>query len=164
MRIYPLSSETLRETSVLAEREFKIKKSDNEYPPKWLQASLGIAPYKKFLHHYKVSSLQYFAAIEGDRVVGVIGYYSYKRDPSSYWLGWFCVHPHWRGRKIGSRLLDFIIKKARKNNKKFLRLYTSDRPKEAIAQKLYEQKGFLITRRIKEKHSKNYIVYRKLLL
>jgi ribosomal protein S18 acetylase RimI-like enzyme len=52
------------------------------------------------------------------------------------------VAPEARGQGIGGKLVDFCIAKARAAGKQFLRLYTSNHPNQAIAQILYEKRGF----------------------
>jgi len=83
---------------------------------------------------------------ESTEVIAVTGLYSCRKDASeAVWLDWFCVAPEERGAGIGSGLLDFSIEKARETGRKYLRLYTSDHPNEAVAQYLYEKKGFKTT-------------------
>jgi GNAT superfamily N-acetyltransferase len=60
--------------------------------------------------------------------------YSSKEDNNEkVWLGWTCVDPAVRGQEIGRKLVNFAIGKARSESKKFLRLYTSNHPNQAIA-------------------------------
>lgn len=50
------------------------------------------------------------------------------------------------GRGVGTQLLQFILNKARKEDKKFLRLFTSTDPKEWNAHRLYEKHGFRLVK------------------
>lgn len=78
-------------------------------------------------------------------LLGTTGLYLYTRDAlEAVWLAWFCVAPEARGRGIGSRLLAFSIEQARATNRRYLRLYTSDDPREAAAQRLYASRGLRV--------------------
>jgi predicted GNAT family N-acyltransferase len=60
--------------------------------------------------------------------------YSSKEDNNEkISLGWTCVYLAVRGQEIGRKLVNFAIEKARLESKKFLRLYTSNHPNQAIA-------------------------------
>tara|TARA_Y100000310_G_scaffold345508_1_gene465799 strand:+ start:4939 stop:5202 length:264 start_codon:yes stop_codon:yes gene_type:complete len=85
-------------------------------------------------------------------------------ENEAYWLGWMCVHSDYIGKGFGSKLISFAVKKAKKDGKKFLRLYTSEDPAQAKAQKVYEKKGFRITRREIIKGEKYKRIYRELRL
>jgi GNAT superfamily N-acetyltransferase len=92
----------------------------------------------------------FWVATDGEtrHVLGTTGLYVYNRDTSeAVWLAWFCVAPAARGHGIGSRLLDFSIDEARRTNRRYLRLYTSDDEREAAAQPLYESRGLRAVRK-----------------
>ena len=112
-----------------------------------LAASLNMKTCGEFLLKKEgVSFLRYWTARKnkGRRVAGVIGLYCHKKDEKTAdWLGWFCVTPKMRKKGVGKALLLFAIKTARKRKKKFLRLWTSNYQKEAIAHKMYEKYGFV---------------------
>jgi len=94
-----------------------------------------------------ITEAHYWVAIDEDsrQVIGTTGLYCYKKDLNeAYWLGWTCVAPEARGQGIGGKLVDFCIAKARTAGKQFLRLYTSNHPNQAIAQILYEKRGFYL--------------------
>ena len=93
--------------------------------------------------------LDFWGAVDSQTkaLLGTTGLYLYNRDTSeAVWLAWFCVAPEARGKGIGSRLLDFSIDKAQNSGREYLRLYTSDDPREAAAQRLYESRGLKIVR------------------
>lgn len=111
--------------------------------------------------------LKYWVAVDDDkdRVVGVIGLYKELKDAKdTYWLGWFCVDPAFRGKGIGTKLLKFAINKAKKQNKKYLRLYTSTDIVEADAQRLYEKHGFKTMDKPHRFEGRFEIFYRELVL
>jgi len=109
--------------------------------------------------------LDFWGAIDNQTgtLLGTTGLYLYTRDATeAVWLAWFCVAPEARRRGIGSRLLDFSIAEARRTGRRYLRLYTSDDPREADAQRLYESHGLRIVR--KQKRLFHTKIYRELLL
>ena len=112
-----------------------------------------------------VSSLSnIWAAINDNKeICGTTGIYTCADDAhEADWLSWFCVAPNQRGQGISKKLIEFSIDLARKRSKKFLRLYTSDDPNEAVAQLLYERYGLKVVKT--EKYSSGTIIYRELKL
>ena len=107
---------------------------------------------------------KYWVALDADgKICGTTGLYSKKSDiHEAIWLSWFCVAPGMRGRGLGKRLLEFSVEEARRLNKKYLRLYTSDDPGEAEAQFLYEKYGFKMVKTEKERDYT--IIYREKVL
>lgn len=67
--------------------------------------------------------VSYIAYLE-DKPVGVIGLYEIPEYPDTVWLSWFGLTKEHRKMGLGRQMLDFIIEIAKKNDKKFLRLYT----------------------------------------
>lgn len=97
-----------------------------------------------------VDFLDFWGAIDRDNgaLLGTTGLYQYAYDAQeAVWLAWFCVAPEVRRKGIGSLLLDFSIKEAKRTGLQFLRLYTSDSSGEAAAQLLYESRGLKVTAR-----------------
>jgi ribosomal protein S18 acetylase RimI-like enzyme len=163
MRIEPLSKETLKGAMEMLNKVFPVqtKRESSDY---WLPKSIS-GSYKKS-RYPSVRYCKYWVAVEDGKVVGITGLYSLEEDwKDALWLSWFCVDPSCRGRGLGTKLLDLAIENARKEGKKFLRLYTSpDDPNESAAQKLYEKRGFVITKKNVEKRGKFSISYRELKL
>jgi ribosomal protein S18 acetylase RimI-like enzyme len=92
----------------------------------------------------------WIALDENDNIVGITGLYSYNIDKSeAVWLAWFCVDPVYRGRGIGRKLLECSIEIAKKYNREYFRLYTSNDKNESAAQSLYEKYGFEIIKKEK---------------
>lgn len=143
VKIEPLTKETLKEAINLLNQIFLDE--DGEAPGDELPASPYPKKYKNFLSRTKMSEIKYWVAVDdAGKVVGTIGLYCYEKDKDeAFWLGWFCVHSDLRRNGIGTKLLQFAIKKARKNNKRFLRLYTS--PELTQARRLYEKYSFQLT-------------------
>ena len=134
---------TLDKTSRMAVKIFKNDIGDEDYPPRWFKASLDFEKNKKKHKEFEVTSSRYWIAREKDKVLGVIGLYTLSYDEKeAYWIGWYCVDIKARGKGVGKALLDFVIKKAKKDGKKRLRLYTSNDPNERKANEMYDKLGF----------------------
>lgn len=80
-----------------------------------------------------------------NRVIGVIGLYRDQRDETVLWIGWFGVHPEYRRKGIGSRLLRHAIKKANIQGAKTLKVYSSFDKNELASHSFYENHGFIKT-------------------
>ncbi len=70
----------------------------------------------------------------------------------------------YRHKGIGKSMLMDCIARTKKEHKPILRLYTSTRPNEAAAHKLYTKLGFQTFGRKPEKNSKYHTVYKELIL
>lgn len=142
IKIRPLSKETLQQVSMLALEVFPSDPHDEDYPPKSFKISLNCKKNKRM--DLDVTFLKYWAALDDKgKVHGIVGLYTLSYDENeAYWLGWYLVGPKSRGRGIGKMLLNFIITKARKDGKKYLRLYTSRDPNEKKANEIYDKLGF----------------------
>jgi len=163
--IVKLDSLNIARASELADDVFSYSKA---LPGEAFQASLD---HEKLAHYNgkydeNVVFLEYFLAMEGDRVLGTIGYYETEWDKEiACWVGWFCVGPGHRGRGIGKLLMDYLVDLARKRNKKFIRLYTSTHVAEKAAQTFYEHRGFAVWNEKEIVHETGFdIFYRQLIL
>jgi GNAT superfamily N-acetyltransferase len=109
-----------------------------------LKASLTPDKSKEFFKKYDLKTTKYWIALDSNgNVVGTTGFYALKYDENeAYWLGWYCVDKNLRGMGVGRKLLKFIINEAKKNGKKWLRLYTSKDPNEKRANEIYDKVGF----------------------
>jgi len=165
MRIEPLSKRTLDEAKNLVNHIFPLQ-DEWERSDFWLEASLNFGRLKIRLPVKDVRGFGYWVAIEGGNIVGIIGLYGQEDDiKEAFWVGWFCVDPAFRGRGIGRELLEFAIQRSRAEGKKYLRLYTSDDPNEAVAQTLYEKLGFKVTKKnVRQRGGKWNVFYRELKL
>lgn len=65
-----------------------------------------------------------YIAYMGDMPVGVTGIYEILEYPDTVWLSWFGIKKEYRKLGYGKQILDYTIKTAKENNKKYLRLYT----------------------------------------
>lgn len=175
-KIKPLSKKTLEEASKLTLKVFHSKKTDEDYPPKWFEASLNPNANKKSYDDFDVKDLKYWVALNNnnEKVVGIIGIYTLKYDEkNANWLGWYCVDPKERDKGLGKLLLKFVIKKTKKQGKTWLRLYTSNEPNEKRANEIYDKLGFkpIKDKKIQEvitseqfKSFTKYLVYKELKL
>ena len=150
MNIEPLNKETLEDSINLLYDSFQHK-LDHLI----IQGGLRCSMHKDkifsriLLRTYGVIDLEYYITkSEDDKVVGITGLYSRRKDSNeALWLGWFAVHPNYRKKGIGNKLLQFSIDEAKKRGKKYLRLYTSTAKSEQDSHNLYEKVGF---KKIKE--------------
>lgn len=163
--IKKLTKKYLKDASGLANGVFR---NEPILPGVAFEASLDQKKFEELnrISENKISSLEYFVAVdETEKILGTIGLYSLEKDKKdTYWLGWYCVGPEFRGKGIGSKLLDFTIKKARQRGKKILRLYTSTSPEEKTAQLIYDSSGFKIVGIEKNNKSKFETIYKELKL
>lgn len=109
--------------------------------------------------------LDFWGAVDQStgRLLGTTGLYQCACDADeAVWLAWFCVAPEVRRKGIGSQLLDFSIEAARRTERQYLRLYTSDMSNEAAAQILYENRDFSVT--AKKWYLFMSVIYRELRL
>jgi GNAT superfamily N-acetyltransferase len=165
MQIVPLTNELVPSAQRLVDRVFPDQ-SLSERLSLWAYAQRRALVVRLGWRLFGIRDLTAFwgAVDEGsDEVVGLTGLYARRRDAEeAVWLGWFCVAPERRGTGLGTLLLDFSIEQAHRTNKQYLRLYTSDAPNCAAAQRLYEKKGFAIVR-VKKRRPFNTIYRQKVL-
>ena len=156
VRIVLMTDERIPETKALVDRVFPSQ-DPAERLFFWAYARRGTWLGKAVFWISRIAEVDriWVSVDEADAVIGTTGLYRYRRDAhEAVWLSWFCVAPEARGRGVGSRLLDFSVEQARETGARYLRLYTSDDPNEADAQRLYESRG------LRECRSKNRIFYR----
>ncbi|HLM84012.1 MAG TPA: GNAT family N-acetyltransferase [Candidatus Bathyarchaeia archaeon] len=165
IKIEKLTEKYLSAASKLADTVFK---DEPKLPSVGFEASLDQKKFKQLneAENNEIASLEYFVAVdETDKVVGTTGLYALEKDKKdTYWLGWYCVDPEFRGKGVGSKLLDYTIEMVKERGKKFLRLYTSTSPEEKAAQIIYDSRGFETTKKEKSENSKYEIIYKELAL
>jgi GNAT superfamily N-acetyltransferase len=153
IKIEPLSKQNLRAATKLADEVFQYQRWWEK--ASWaFQLSLmdGYFP-KLLLRLVGMGWCRYWVAVNSDmEVLGITGIYTMLEDSKTYWLGWTGVAPEARGKRIGSKLVDFAISQARNANVNYLKLYTSDIPDYAIACQLYERRGFELINKVATKY------------
>ena len=132
-KIIMLSKRRLEKSIKLIENSFNISKDDLDHPRKFLPASLDpkTKENRGVYDSTGCKEVKYFITIDEKtgKVIGIVGYYTNNFDyKEADWLAWFVVDPNYRRKGIGKKLLEFIIKNARKRGKKFLRLSASTQP------------------------------------
>lgn len=142
IKIKLLTKKTLKQAVNLINQVFPDEEEVS--PEDELSASLDPEKYKEFLLKNQILELKYWVAIDDSKkVIGTTGLCCCEEDrDEAIWVGWFCIHPDLRKKGVGTKLLQFSIKEARKRGKKFLRLDTSTDPNELNARRLYEKHGF----------------------
>lgn len=152
MEIIPLEKEYLPMAIKLVDSIFdESDMIDN--PASALKASLSEKEYLNYSRHKdsEVKNLEYYLALDKAKVIGIIGLYTLKRDTIFFnktknviWIDWFGVAEDYRGKNVGSRLLDYITKVAVARGYDYLFLFTSTDDSEVAAQYVYEKQGFKI--------------------
>lgn len=161
IKIKPLSRNTLAKALKVLRKAFP---QNIPYFTNCLEVSLQKnGSYLKFLAKEGLIGIpKYFVALDKNDVAGVIGIYSMTKDrQEANWVGWFAVDPEYRKQGIGTKLMNFIICKAKNNKKKYLRLYSSTYPLERYSHKFYEKKGFVKMgeQRIRKNSHNKYYFY-----
>ena len=143
MKIEMMSDETLPEARALVDRVFPHQ-TFIERLFFWTYARRGSWVARALMAIAGVSDFSEMWVVldEEENVVGTSGLYRCRKDSDeALWLSWFCLAPEVRGEGQGGSLLDYSIDRARALGADYLRLYTTDRPGEAVAQHLYERRG-----------------------
>ncbi len=162
LRFEPLSYDRLQEALVLVKEVFPDHASHVE---EVYNVSLRNDKSEEYWNTRKI--LEYWVVIDStsSEVVAVTGLYQLvKHSLDEIWMGWYCVSPKMRGRGIGKKTLEWTIDEARKRGYKYFRLWTTDDPNEAAAQKLYDSAGVNIYQQELDKESGDTIFYRELKL
>ena len=137
MKIEKLSKYTLEELVVIF-RDIFPSEEDQSSIEECFRSSLNGGPVEG------VKELEYFVTRKDSKIVGAIGLYSTPEDfREALWIGWYGVHPPHRNKGIGTNLLKFSIREAKKRGAKYLRAYTSTDPNEHAAHRLYEKHGLI---------------------
>ena len=101
------------------------------------------------VEHHLTHTEANFIAKDGEKVIGVIGWYQDKEDWATeamghrfpgtevYWVGFFAVDQKYRGRGIGSKLLNYIEEKLKSKGE--TELWVSSVPK---TKSYYQMHGF----------------------
>ena len=144
--IAPLSLGNLLSALELVNRVFPRSAQGRERADLFFTASL-LPPGRWLIRLIGYPVVLYWVAVEpeGGKVIGTVGLYAMSSDPEAYWGGWMCVDPKDRSRGIGFALMRHaIVQIQRRNDRKFVRLYTSTDPNEAKAQLLYDSVGLTV--------------------
>lgn len=142
---------------------FEWYAQNGDLPARSLKASLDESIVDKHDDMKAMKNRQYWVFIDNERVVGITGLMEMDDDENTTdWVNWFCVHPDYRGKGIGKKLLKYLENISIERGKQFLKLWTSDSPNESGAQILYDKMGFNVTS--KEKYSEGdstVLIYRE---
>ena len=90
----------------------------------------------------EVNLLSYFVHYIETQPVGVSGLYSYTNDESRCWLGWFGVHPDFRRKGVGSKILQHILLEAKRLGRTSASLHTDE--SNLAARRFYERHNFAL--------------------
>jgi len=107
-----------------------------------LTAAVAPAAHATFLRDRRLASIRFWTSLQTGQVAGLAGLYNYAAQPDETWLAWYGLQANARGRGKGAELLDWVIAEARVEQKRTLRLWTTDEPEYAKATALYQTRGF----------------------
>lgn len=147
MIFQPLSPENFQSAIEFVKMVFPNDVDTPDSPLLAYRAALWPEENQEFWKKYDTKTLEYFVVLDEhtQSIIGVTGLYTRTIDPPNMvWLGWYGVHPAWRGKGLGKAILDWTMARAREKEFTVMRLYTSTDPNEAIAQHLYDVYGFRI--------------------
>jgi len=150
VKILEMDASTARGVSALVKRVFPFE----GHIFSWVYTTPEGSLFRKiglWVFGIRKVTVVWAALDDSGNVVGTTGLLRRRIDAGeAFWLAYFCVAPEARGAGIGSRLLDGAIDRAIQDGAGYLRLYTSDVPDEADAQRLYESRGLHVykTRRL----------------
>ncbi len=141
--IKPLTHTTLATTIELACSIFPH--DDPEKIALSLTSNLVPETFEQRMAKYGAANVKFWVALENKKVVGFVGYYVLQTDfHEAAWLSWYGVAPNARGRGLGLRLLEMVIREVKALGKTYLRLYTSaEFVEEKRAQEIYKKRGFV---------------------
>ena len=138
MNLVPLMPDTLVETQQLAAELFPW---EHEHQTA-LNAAVAPSSHAPFLRDRGLASVRFWTSIQFGRVAGLAGLYNYIAQPEETWLAWYGLQADARGRGKGAELLDWVIAEARAEQKRVLRLWTTNEDEYAKAICLYRARGF----------------------
>lgn len=143
MRILPLDARQAQAFDA-AENEFEVREVYDLGFEKgdWLLRARAVEPYlKRYIGDLEdMAGAQYFAAREGDELVGMLALSDAWNDLAS--LDQLLVARAWRGRGVASALLDFAKAWARQSGLAGVRLETQSTNVPAC--RLYQRHGFVL--------------------
>lgn len=82
-----------------------------------------------------------FGWFDGDRLVGIVGVGS-ELSKRKVWLGYFAVHPGYRRKGLGMKMLAFVEGVMRQRGYREIFIETYDHPTFEAACALYEKAGY----------------------
>ncbi|CAI3114720.1 Acetyltransferase YpeA [Acinetobacter calcoaceticus] len=107
----------------------------------WNEQFDDLEPIRKYFERYfqYPSSFGFCAKCE-NQLIGVgMGHIHPTIQGVRYYLDDFFIHPHYQGKGIGSKLLNYIEEKCRENNIETIVLHTL---RESISEDFYKKHGF----------------------
>jgi N-acetylglutamate synthase-like GNAT family acetyltransferase len=138
MNLVPLMPDTLVEAQRLAAELFPW---EHEHQTA-LVSAVAPASHPAFFRDRGLASVRFWTSIQAGQVAGLAGLYNYAAEPEETWLAWYGLQVGARGRGKGAELLDCVIAEARTEQKRVLRLWTTDEEEYAKALTLYRARGF----------------------
>ena len=94
-------------------------------------------------HQYKVLKHHFILILDDEKPVGFASFSSHDNDASVYHLNKIYVHPDQQGKKLGKKMLDYIIEHIKNAGAKALQLNVNRHNKALY---FYEKQGFKMIR------------------
>jgi len=143
MKFLPLRAETLAATQQVAAELFPWEDEHRIA----LEAALAPTQHADFYMARDLASARCWTSQTANSpVMGMAMMWGFRAQPDELWLAWLGLLPCVRGRGNGAKLLDWLIALARDENRKTLRLWTTDEEEYATAIRLYKRRGFIAER------------------
>jgi ribosomal protein S18 acetylase RimI-like enzyme len=99
--------------------------------------------YREYFKRWGKGWDKVIIAEAGGKLAGVSGYfYDNEEARGIYWLGYTYIHPKYRGRGVGSQLLDYVFKDLKRRQARKLFLSTSSHAIYGGAVSFYTEHGF----------------------
>lgn len=116
---------------------------------KVLKESCMLGTNKNELLEENITHPRYWVALNGDKVIGLSGYYFDPNETDAVWAGWTAVERSlgMLSAKAANGLIAKVVYEARKTGRKYIRLFTCDLPEEIMANKIYDKLGFAVYKR-----------------
>lgn len=134
----------------------KIKPLEEKYLNKAVDIAVDSdVGERKYIRPWMKSKSKYFVALDGDKVVGEIGWYKddgrisgeamgmkFPREKNIYWISYFSVDSSYRNMGIGLQLLEHLEQVVRELGGKQMWVYTDK------ANRFYEKNGYEFVQKI----------------
>ncbi len=148
--------EALKDLAVIAFGQYKDILGDDH----WTVMRSRLSDDNQMNELISISRL--FVCTDGDKVIGMAFFIPRGNPTEMYLPEWcylrlVCVHPHYSGRGIATKLTHMCIDYARQTNEKTVALHTSEF--QDAARHVYESIGFTVLKELPLRYNKRFWIY-----